>query len=179
VSSPASLAELRRLLLTGRRIFVSYHHGGDREYYEAFSRLAADAYDAVEDNSVERLIDSDDAEYVLRTIRENYITGTSCTVVLCGAQTPWRKFVDWEIKATLDRQHGVIGANLPTNPPDANGRFTVPGRLYDNIESGYAVWTTWADLVSSAVRLRAFVEDANQRNRMLIRNGRAMRTRNG
>ena len=68
MSSPASLTALGRLLLTRRRIFVSYHHGGDREYYEAFSRLAADAYDAVEDNSVERLIDSDDAEYVIRAM---------------------------------------------------------------------------------------------------------------
>lgn len=65
------------------RIFVSYHHHGDHAYYDEFSRFFSDTYEAVQDNSVEREIDSDDAEYVSRCIRENYITGTSCTVVLC------------------------------------------------------------------------------------------------
>ena len=68
-----------------RSIFVSYHHGGDRTYYDAFSKLFADTYDVVQDNSPEREIDSDDSEYVIRRIREEYITGSSCTVVLCGA----------------------------------------------------------------------------------------------
>src|SRR5712671_172295 len=31
-----------------------------------------------QDNSVERRIDSDDVEYVMRRIRENYVTGSSC-----------------------------------------------------------------------------------------------------
>jgi hypothetical protein len=62
---------------TKRSIFVSYHHGGDRAYYAAFSGLFADTYHVIQDNSVERLIDSDDVEYVLRKIREDYITGSS------------------------------------------------------------------------------------------------------
>lgn len=33
-------------------------------------------------------------------------------MVLCGAEAPQRKFVDWEIKATLDKEHGLIGINL-------------------------------------------------------------------
>ena len=98
-----------------RSIFVSYHHGGDRNYYDAFLRLFAETYQVIEDNSVERKIDSDDSDYVIRKIREEFITGSSCTVVLCGADTPNRKFVDWEIKATLDKEHGLIGVNLPTN----------------------------------------------------------------
>jgi len=49
----------------------------------------------------------------MRGIRENFITGTSCTIVLCGAQTHLRKYVHWEIKATLDKEHGLIGVNLP------------------------------------------------------------------
>ena len=114
-----------------RSVFVSFHHGGDRNYYDAFSRLFADNYDVIQDNSVERVIDSDDAEYVIRKIREEFITGSSCTVVLCGQQTPQRKFVDWEIKATLDKEHGLIGVNLPTNPKFPNGTVVVPNRLFD------------------------------------------------
>lgn len=178
MSSPQTLADLlygvRR-----RRIFVSYHHGGDRHYYEQFSTLMADTYDVVQDNSVDRLIESDDVEYVLRKIREDYITGSSCTVVLCGAQTPWRKFVDWEIKATLDQQHGLVGLNLPSNVADATGRSVVPDRLHDNIESGYGVWAQWTAVATNPAMLRALIEQANQRGKSSIRNGRAMRLRNG
>ena len=73
---------------TKRKVFVSYHHGGDAAYYAAFSQQFSETYDVVHDNSVDRLIDSDDVDYVLRKIREDYMIGTSCTIVLCGAQTP-------------------------------------------------------------------------------------------
>lgn len=157
---------------------MSYHHGGDRAYYDQFSLLMSQIYEVIEDNSVDRLLQSDDVEYVLRAIRENYITGSSCTLVLCGAETPYRKFVDWEIKATLDKRHGLIGVNLPTNPVNALGQCRVPERLNDNIVSGYALWTTWSDVADPA-RLKILIESANQREKGLIRNGRLMRVRNG
>ena len=124
---------------TRRSIFVSYHHHGDRAYYDAFTNLFAATYDVLQDNSVEREIDSDNSEYVIRTIRDNYITGSSCTVVLCGVSTPGRKFVDWEIKATLDREHGLIGINLASNPILPNGNVIVPDRLFDNVHRMHAV----------------------------------------
>ena len=60
-------------------------------------------------SSPTRFIDSDDTEYVMRRIRENYNSGASGTFVLCGSDTPERKYVDWEIKATLDDRHGPVG----------------------------------------------------------------------
>jgi len=42
-----------------RSIFVSYHHGGDRYYYDLFSKTFCDQFDVVHDNSPERAIDSD------------------------------------------------------------------------------------------------------------------------
>ena len=48
-----------------RSVFVSYHHGGDRTYYDAFSQLFANNCQVIQDNSVEREIDSEDAEYVI------------------------------------------------------------------------------------------------------------------
>jgi hypothetical protein len=117
-------------LTTRPTVFVSYHHALDRPYYEDFSTTFADCYKAVRDNSVDDGdIDSKDPEYVIRAIREEYVTGTSCTVVLCGASTPSRKYVDWEIKATLDAERGLIGVNLPTNIANPNGVVMVPGRL--------------------------------------------------
>lgn len=169
---------LSSLEIPKRRIFVSFHHGNDRPYYDAFSRWLSSSYDVVQDNSVDREIDSDNVEYVIRNIRENYITGTSCTIVLCGAQTPWRKFVDWEIKATLDKEHGLIGINLPTNLLQQN-KYVVPDRLHDNIASGYALWLQWADLDAGAQSLVTKIEEANYRSHDLIRNARDLRTRNG
>ncbi len=173
-------ADFIKALVTKPKIFVSYHHGGDRYYYEQFSRLFAASYDVCHDNSVDREIDSNDSEYVMRRIREHYLTGTSCTIVLCGAETRWRKFVDWEIKATLDKQHALIGINLPTNPRDNLGRVHKPDRLQDNVDSGYAVWCNWNDLVSGgAAMLRSWVASARLSSGALLRNGRSLRQRNG
>ncbi|BAZ92421.1 phage-related protein, tail component [Thiohalobacter thiocyanaticus] len=162
-----------------RKVFVSYHHGGDKAYYDAFINAFSNAYDVIHDNSVERAIDSSNTDYVIRRIRENFITGSSSTIVLCGAQTPYRKFVDWEIKATLDKQHGLIGVNLPSNPLSANSKYIVPDRLHDNIESGFAIWTNWASFTQSIQSVQGFIEQANSKPAFLINNNRALRQRNG
>jgi hypothetical protein len=170
---------LSSLLRPRRQIFVSYHHGNDRYYYNEFARIFADSYEAIQDNSVDRIIDSDDADYVIRKIREDYITGTSCTIVLCGSETPWRKFVDWEIKATLDKQHGLIGVNLPTNPLTPNRMYTVPDRLHDNIQGGYALWIQWNQILAGPDFLAQQIEIANKQPTWLINNSRDLRRRNG
>jgi hypothetical protein len=100
--------------LIKRKVFISYHHGGDQAYYDAFSRAFSDRYDVITDNSLARGVESDVVEYVMRRIRENYITGSSCTIVLVGLDTWGRKYVDWEIDATLQKAHGLIGIQLPT-----------------------------------------------------------------
>jgi len=162
-----------------RKVFVSYHHNNDRPYYDAFINAFSNSYDVIQDNSVERALDSTDTEYVIRKIRENFITGSSCTIVLCGPQTPWRKFVDWEIKATLDKQHGLIGVNLPTNQLNGNNVYTVPDRLYDNIQSGFAEWVNWSDFIQSLQSVQQYIEVANTKSSQLINNSRALRLRNG
>ncbi len=160
-----------------RKIFVSYHHDGDQGYYNEFTRVFSETYDVVQDNSLDRRIDSDNVDYVMQRIRDNCITGTSCTIVLCGAETRWRKYVDWEIKATLDKEHGLIGINLPSNPTDQQGRCHIPDRLNDNIISGYALWTQWSNM--NANYLQQCIEAANGRAKSLINNTRQMRARNG
>lgn len=160
--------------LARRRVFVSYHHGGDRHYYDAFSQMFAGDFAVVSDTSVDRAIESDNAEYVMRKIREEYLTGSSCTIVLCGAETRSRKFVDWEIKATLDKEHGLIGIQLPTNP---FGRLLAPDRLEDNLQTQYALWIQWDGL--NPQLLASWIEMANSRLKGLINNSRALRMRNG
>lgn len=162
-----------------RQVFISYHHGNDKPYYDAFINTFSNSYDVLHDNSVDRSVNSTNTDYVIQRIRDNYITGSSCTIVLCGPQTPYRKFVDWEIKATLDKQHGLIGVNLPTNPSDNNYKYTVPDRLNDNIQSGYAVWVDWAAFTQSAQSVQQHIELANSKSTTFISNTRTLRQRNG
>ncbi|WP_275386956.1 TIR domain-containing protein [Xenorhabdus bovienii] len=159
-------------------MFVSYHHGGDQYYYNEFSRQFHDQYEAVTDNSLDRRIDSENIDYVMRRIRENYITGTSCTIVLVGNESWGRKYIDWEIKTTLDKQHGLIGVQLPKLKSNLYGRVKVPDRLSDNIDSEYAVWVTWANFTSSLSSCRSYIEQANSRSKSLIKNTRDRRLRN-
>jgi hypothetical protein len=161
-----------------RRVFLSYHHAADQRYYDAFSATFHDAYELISDTSLERRIDSDDVNYVLRRIRESYITGSSCTIVLVGAETWRRKYVDWEIDATLQKGHGLIGVRLPTLYPMADGLYPVPDRLFDNVNSGYAVWTDWATITQGRHSLISLIETANSRNPSLIDNSRPRRMRN-
>jgi hypothetical protein len=155
-----------------RSVFVSYHHGLDRPWYEKFSHFFSEVYDVFEDNSPERAKDSDYTDYIMWSVRDNHIKGSSCTIVLCGAETGRRKFVDWEIAATLDKEHNLIGVCLPTCTINAQGKALVPDRLYDNIESGYAVWIAWQALTQGPDFLRAQIEIANAKSTSLIRNGR-------
>lgn len=176
-----SNGELLRTLLEGvqRRVFISYHHDHDQAYYNALSRVFGTYFRAVQDHSLGRLVDSDDPEYVMRRIRENHITGSSCTIVLCGKETRWRKYVDWEIKATLDKEHGLIGVCLPTSSKDTLGRVHKPDRLQDNIDSGYALWIDWYEFANSVDSVRVSIELANNRPASLIVNSRPLRRRNG
>lgn len=162
---------------TRRKVFVSYHHGGDQAYYDEFSSFFHDQYEAVRDNSLERLVQSDDTEYVMRQIREQYITGTSCTIILIGAQSHERKYLDWEIKATLDKNHGLVGIVLPTHVKTPSGEIVVPERFLDNHKSGYAVWAYWAGLTVQG--LTQLIDIAIAKPQWQIANLRPMRQRNG
>lgn len=161
-----------------RKVFVSYHHAGDQIYYDTFAKFFAETYEVFHDTSLDRAYESDNADYVRWQIRQNDITGSSCTIVLCGANTHKRKYVDWEIKATLDKQHGLIGVWLPTLPLLANNRTQKPDRLQDNIDSTYAKWLKWDNQLTVEV-LKATIELAISSPATLIRNTRPLRVRNG
>lgn len=170
---------LHQALAGRRRVFVSYHHAGDQRYYDAFSAAFHDEYRVIYDNSLDRARDSDDQSYILRYIRENHLTGSSCTIVLCGPATHGRKYVDWELQASLAQQMGLLALQLPTLVPAvAGGAVTVPDRVHANIQSGYAVWTTWAAATASAVALKGLIEQALAKPKSLIDNRVPRRQRN-
>jgi hypothetical protein len=136
-----------------RRIFLSFHHEDELEV-TVFCRRFESQFDEIRtlgiseegDEYAER-INRGDADYVMRQIREQKIGGTSCTVVLIGRCTWARRYVDWEIAATLrnnvgDPRGGLIAVQLPSAA--ANGWHRLPDRLDLNLStkggqaSGYA-----------------------------------------
>jgi hypothetical protein len=159
-----------------RKVFVSYHHEQDQWYADEFRRFFCEQIEAFTDNSLERALNSDDAIYVRWSIKQNNIKGSSCTVVLCGPETRWRKYVDWEIKATLDLRHGLLGIWLPNNP-EVEGGVNKPDRLQDNIDSDFAEFIRWD--ACTIQNIQQAIELAVNRSSILISNARPLRQRNG
>lgn len=122
------------------KVFVSYHHK-DQAYINDFLTQFSSAYEVFTDCSLDEAIESKDLHYVNRTIREDYITGTSTTIVICGTDTWRRMCVDGEIHSTLHKDHALLGIVLPhVQPVVVNGQQLrlIPNRLYANYVSGYA-----------------------------------------
>ncbi len=160
-----------------RKVFVSYYHAGDQGYYDAFSRFFSNTFAVFYNKSLDRAYESDNTDYVRWQIRQNDITGSSCTVVLCGAATHQWKYVDWEIKATLDKRQGLLGVWLPTLQQAPNGGTQKPDRFQDNLDSSYAKWVRW-DALTVDVMTKT-IEAAIESPASLIRNQRLLRLRNG
>lgn len=152
-----------------RKVFISYHHDNDQGWYDYISSKYSDSFDLFYDNSLERKIDSTNSEYLSRKIREEYIFGTSVTVVLCGPETWKRRWVDWEIYATLYYNHGLLGIALPSCATNYERKYIVPSRLHKNIASGFAHWIVWDDNPDT---LKNSIEAAvqNSSNTRLIQN---------
>lgn len=161
-----------------RDVFVSYHHGSDQAYYDNFVELMHDRLRIITDNSLDRRINSADHDYIMRRIREHHLHGSSCTIVLCGVDTWRRKYVDWEIQASLGQQMGLVGVWLPTLPLLANNGTDKPARLQDNIDTGYAVWISWGSIVADPLALTDAIERANGTSTRLINNARVRLDRN-
>ncbi len=95
-----------------RNVFISSFHN-DRAEVDAFiykwatvEKVFTPKALATFDN--DDFINSDNPEYVMSEIRRKYIGDASVTIVLIGTCTHSRRYVDWEIKASLRR-----GESLP------------------------------------------------------------------
>jgi hypothetical protein len=156
-----------------RKVFISYHHGGDQVYTDWLSTNLGDQLDLFIDRSLDQPIDSTNTVYVSRKIREDYILGSSITIVLCGANTWKRRYVDWEIHSTLHHQHALLGIALPTATRNNQNQIIVPDRLHANIQAGYAHWIEWnQNWVLYPSSLKDAIEEAIRKsnNKSLINN---------
>jgi MTH538 TIR-like domain (DUF1863) len=160
-----------------RKVFISYHHERDQFWFDSFTRTFCDEYEVFQDQSLDDEVESDDLAYVNRVIREDYIRGSSITIVLCGAETWKRRFIDWEIASTLHYDHALLGILIPGTQARWDGRFAVPDRLNDNFQSGYAGFVNWP---TTPAEVKTQIETAMNKSllKVLIRNERVQMRRN-
>ena len=149
------------------RCFVSYHKDNSvavKNFVEEFSDVFTAKTVGVTDD--DDFIDSDDREYVMRRIREKYLSNTTVTIVLIGECTKARKYIDWEIASTLrndpvNGRSGLLGINMRS----VGSRGLAPPRLLDNYDGedkdgSYALYRTYP---SSAQVLRNAIQAAFDR----------------
>jgi hypothetical protein len=114
-----------------RKVFISYHHA-DQGEVENFLDLWCEKEKVfipyvlgLSEDEDDDIINSTDPDYVASQIRKKYIDDTSVTIVLIGKCTHSRRYVDWEIKASLTQgieslPNGLLGVLLPSQGKEAH-----------------------------------------------------------
>ncbi len=118
------------------KCFISYHvadQGAVDDFCEKFSGSFIHRGIKMEED----IIDSGDVDYVMRRIRELYLKDSTVTIVLIGRCTWARRFVDWEVQASLRRPedghpNGLVAIQLWSSYK------ILPNRVQQNVDSGYA-----------------------------------------
>lgn len=152
--------------MSKHKVFISHYHVDDTkvkefvdkfaEQYKVFTpKIVGDDYDTT--------INSDDSNYIMRKIREDYLTDSTVTIVLIGDETWKRKYVDWEIASTLrndpnNKRSGLIGIFLPGKN---SSNTKIPERLQDNIDIGYAKLYKYPDYAYA--ELEKWIDEAYDR----------------
>ncbi|WP_425640953.1 TIR domain-containing protein [Marinomonas gallaica] len=157
------------------KTFISFHHADDEKRHK-FEKEFSQQFDgfvsrSVQDGDIDPNKKTDD---IRRIIREKFIKDATVTVVLIGQGTWRRKHVDWEIASSIrntknNPRTGLIGILLPSYSASGSslkktvdGRkfynpHTIPPRLYDNVECGFAKIYSWP---RSGDELRQWIHDA-------------------
>lgn len=105
----------------GHRCFISFKK--EDEYYKKYIQDKMDI-DMI-DHSLDEAIDSDKEDYIMRKIREDYLSTSTVTIFLIGSRSNenlgWeeQKYIKRELQASLyhgsgNTQNGILGIVLPT-----------------------------------------------------------------
>lgn len=150
-----------------RKVFISYYHG-DQEAVNKFVRDFGDVFIpktvGVKDGDFDFV--SNNPEYIMRRIREEKLGDSTVTIVLIGECTHSRRYVDWEIKASLQQGQSLPNGLIAINLPYMGIRGNLPHRLDLNIQRnqynmdiGYARYYAYP---LSKEELKKWIEDAHQ-----------------
>lgn len=101
------------------RVFVSYYHKDDQGYKDALVKWAKEN-NVFTDGSVDTgdIPDDWDDQKIRETIRDEYLSDTSVTILLVGPNTRHRKHVDWELYSSMydgkvNKKSGIVVVMLP------------------------------------------------------------------
>jgi hypothetical protein len=102
------------------------------------------------------IIDSTNTDYVMKRIRELYLKDSTVTIVLIGRCTWARRFVDWEVQASLRNPadsypNGLVAIQL------WDSYTSLPDRVQLNCDSGYA---QFYKKPSSSTSLERMIDEA-------------------
>jgi hypothetical protein len=159
-----------------RGLYVAYDHARDAAPYASFARHFGSLFRLERDNSLARELGDEDAESHVRWLGEGPIAGCRYALVLCGAATHLSGFVDWEIKAALDRRLALMGVILPSNPGGLRDPI-LPERLRINFDSGYAIVARSDELLDGRVDLGSRLAFAGARPMEALDNSLPLRAR--
>ena len=153
-------------------VFITYHHDHDQQAKNRFVRIMGD-------NIVDMSVDIGDiaetnqpTEATLQRIREDYISQASVTVALIGPCTWQRKYVDWEIGASLRETRtkyrcGLLGILLPGHPDFEREQYRsqlIPPRLASNCV-GDRPFSSIYDWSGDPLEIRGWIHRAFLRRR--------------
>lgn len=145
------------------KCFISYHQV-DEDEVAKFIRDFDDVFipKVLGVSDTDDFINSTDTDYVLRRIREIYLSDSTVTIVMVGKCTWSRRYVDWETASTLrndpnNRRSGLMAISLKSVATSATKQL--PLRVNDNIDEdrGYARWWTYP---TSSESLRSCIDIA-------------------
>jgi len=124
-----------------KRVFTSFRHE-DKPQVNGVRLLAANDKFDIEfyDESVRTAINSDDATYVRRKIREK-INRTSVTLCMVSALTHTSQWVIWELEESIDKGNTIICMGLPNGPdkltlPEPARRLKLSWYVWDHEHLG-------------------------------------------
>lgn len=152
------------------RVFVSYHHANDQNKVN-YLRKTYGKNNTIVDGSLEEAYEGMNDDQILYAIRTEHLK--SSTVI--GSETYKRKWIDWEINASLRpygdiKRNGLLGIYL-------SDVIDTPARLQDNIDTGYAVTMKWENI---SWQLESKIQEAfdNKDKDELVDNTRLKHQRN-
>ncbi len=169
------------------KVFISYHHENqnavdgfvrtfDQDRRVMISRIVGGSMAS----DIE--INSSNTDYVMRRIRALYLSDSTVTIVMVGAATWKRKYVDWEIASSLRQgpevglPNGLIGVLVP-----GITEARLPDRFKDNWDRDDTGYARFYQYPKSKMQLRNWIEEAfgaRTSRAQMITNGRLLRQRN-
>jgi hypothetical protein len=118
------------------KCFISYH-SADKNAVDDFCNTFSGSFISRGIHMEEDIINSDNVEYVMQRIRQLYLQDSTVTIVLIGKCTWARRFVDWEVQASLRKPsdgypNGLLAIQL------WESYTNLPNRVRLNVDSDYA-----------------------------------------